>query len=219
MKSLLFILADLVLWTSIAFSLLVIIFYSRLSQTNKYFGISMVFSTIIELFSMAWANEGKNNLIFFHIHTILEFAVLTLFFSRVFDDKHKLWSRWILLSGLFFILFNSIFIQTYETMNSFSLTIVSIYLIKCCLYYFYQIIDQDNSQDQIRFSNYAVFSIFILHSVSLMVLLFGNYMLTSKSVVQDAVWILRALIILLVKFVILFQLIKLIFTFYKQPLL
>jgi hypothetical protein len=67
---------------------------------------------------------------------------------------------------------------------------------------------------QPRFQKFAVFSIFVLHNISLMVLFFGNYLLSVDEDIQMTIWSTRALIILLVKMVILFEIFMVARSFY-----
>lgn len=211
-----YIISEVILWVSIITSLLIVVIYTKLNIPNQLFCISLILSTVVELFAMSWANLGKNNLIFFHINTLLEFTLLTLFFSSLFSFKSRgiLW--WILGLGMTFIVSNTLIVQPIYIMNTISLTALSIYFIGCTLYYFYKNIDQEDFQEQKKFTNYAVTSIFVVHSLSMMVMLFGNYLMTSTSIIQDAIWILRASVTLIVKLLILIQLLRISFNYYLK---
>jgi hypothetical protein len=197
-------------------SVLGCIVYPKTNIANKYFIIFLVFGTAIELLSSSWAEEGRNNLIFFHINTLIEFILLTIFFVSIYDRDKQYLLKWILPIGIFFILFNSLFIQKIDTYNTISLTTVSLYLIGCCLYYFYLAIGHRVEIYQNTFTKYAVFSIFSLHIVSLMVLFFGNFLLNVKGTFVNMIWTIRALIIFVVKLLILIQLIKMAVGYYYK---
>lgn len=214
------ILTILISVVAVVTSILGCIVYPKTNSANKYFIIFLVLSTVIELLSSSWAKEGRNNLIFFHINTFVEFTLLTIFFMSIYEENKRYLFKWILCIGLLFILFNSLFIQKIDTYNSISLTTVSLFLIGCCLYYFYLVIGHRVGIFQHTFTKYAVFSIFSLHIVSLMVLFFGNLLLNVKGTFVDMIWTIRALIIFFVKLLILIQLIKMaVGYYYKKDLL
>ncbi len=216
MSEFVYILANLVLGVAVITSILGSFIYPRLNIVNKYFILFLVFGTIIELISKTWANDGKNNLIFFHINALVEFTVLTLFFASIYETKKQFLLNWLLPSGSVLIICNSLFIQKLNTYNSNSLTLVSIFLIGCCLYYFYHIIDKNESTPQNIFTKYAVFSIFCLHIFSIMILFFGNYLLNADSELVNSIWVIRSFIILFIKLLILSQLIKMTSTYYYK---
>lgn len=202
------ILGLLILFVLVLSSVLGLYLYPKMNVANKYFVVYILTSTIIEFFAKSFANMGINNLVFFHISVILDFIILTYFFSHVLGMAGEKITRWVLVLGILLFLFNSLWVQTIYTYNSINLTISGIYLISCCLWYFYHTIDHQEENMQHTFTQYAVYSIFILQFISIMVLFFGNTLLSMEKDKQSIIWNVRASIILLVKLIILFQLIQ-----------
>lgn len=202
------ILVQLILSISVLSSVLGMYLYPKMNVANKYFVVYIITSTIIEFLSMSFANIGINNLVFFHISVILDFIILTHFFSHALGMAGEKITRYALVCGILIFLFNSLWVQTIYTYNSINLTISGIYLISCCLLYFYHTIDHQEENKQHSFTQYAVYSIFILQFISIMVLFFGNTLLSMEKDKQFIIWNVRASLIFLVKVVILFQLVQ-----------
>jgi hypothetical protein len=208
MNEYLSILVQLILFVSVLSSMLGMFLYQKMNVPNKYFVVYILTSTIIEFLAKSFAEMGINNLVFFHISVLLDFTILTLFFSHTFGIAAEKVAKWILAPVILLFLFNSLFVQTMYTYNSINLTLSGIYLLGCCLYYFYHTIDHQEDNIEITFTKYAVYSIFVIQSISIIVLFFGNTLLEMDAQKQSIIWNVRASIIFVVKIVILVEFIK-----------
>lgn len=200
----------IVLSISAISSLLGIGIFKQSNLQNRYFILYILLGTLVEGLSKLYVYYfHKNNLVFFHINVLLDFIILTLFFSTIFNLKKEIIWKWALIPGIMFIVFTSLFVQNIETFNSVSLTCFGMYIISICLYYFYQNIEYDTENKQNTFTKYAVCSVFILQFASIFVLFLGNTILEIEKENQLIIWFARAVIILMVKILIMVQLINL----------
>jgi hypothetical protein len=204
---------QLIQWVVAISSILGVVVYYYLNTTNRIYIIYMLLGSIIELVATSFSRVGRNNLVFIHLDTLLSFIVLTLFFANMFSIAKDRNLKLVLLTGASLIIINSICFQPITTYNSHTLTAVGAYIIGCCLYYFYRFIDQLQTNTQDIFTKYAVWSIFVLHIISIVVFILGNSLLEVENPAQAIIWFVRALIMLFIKAMILFHLVKILFDF------
>lgn len=166
----------------------------------------------MEVISKIMADEGVENLFLFHVNAILEYSLLVLFFDSLLKSSGYRGIYFMLFPGILAILINTLFIQKIDMFNSYSLTMISLATVLICIYYFILLSDMVLSLDKKIFQAIVVGSIFVIHSSSLVPLLFGNFLVTMEHNTQVIVWILRACIILVVKIIMIYALLPHIFS-------
>jgi hypothetical protein len=158
------------------------------------------------------AKYSIHNIYLIHVHSLIEYGLLIVFFDKLFTKAGKKSPIIMLYPGLALILFNSVFIQKIDTFNSYSLTAISFVVVLLCIYYFYVLSDLNYTLDKKLFLSITVGSVFILHTSSLIPLLFSNFLLNAKSENEIVIWLLRALIILIIKILTFYALLPYLFS-------
>lgn len=145
-------LADLQLWiTNISEALLLINavlcakYLLKVSQAFRVWTYFQLFTLLILIVAkILWLehdhNKSINNLPLLHFYTLVEFALLTLFYHQVFNEI-PVWRKFIvtfsaLVIGL--ILANSIFLQPITVFNTYSKTLTQVIFIFYAVFFFSQ---------------------------------------------------------------------------------
>lgn len=182
-------------------SLLLLVQIKKLTYPFKLITYYLVLSAITEVCALVMAKVYHvNNLIFFHIFAPLELILLGWFFFDFYKKQGKDLPFAIIISpfvGL--LILNSLFIQPYYTFNSYALTLVGVLVIIMSLYAFYLMLEEDREIPLLFEIKWFMISFFIMHCSSLMVLFFSNMIMSLSKDQQLIIWIIRALIILIVK--------------------
>jgi hypothetical protein len=198
------------------FSVFQVVFF--IYNIRKFNGPFFVFvlwilaSASIDAVSIFMAKYSIHNIYLIHVHSLIEYGLLIVFFDKLFTKAGKKSPIIMLYPGLALILFNSVFIQKIDTFNSYSLTAISFVVVLLCIYYFYVLSDLNYTLDKKLFLSITVGSVFILHTSSLIPLLFSNFLLNAKSENEIVIWLLRALIILIIKILTFYALLPYLFS-------
>ncbi len=105
----------------------------------------LVLSAITNLVGVSMALNHHNNMPVFHVFTLLEFLLLTLFFRQLTINANKrLFFDGVMIAFSIFAIINSIYIEPIHTYNSYSRSIESLLLIAFSLISFYAMLGQNN---------------------------------------------------------------------------
>lgn len=192
-----------------ATALVALYLYPRLIYNLQLVCIYVVIASCSEMLALAFANVAKSNIFIYHFYVLLEFFFLSIFFYQEFRRfKKRIPLRIILISGISLIVSNSIFIQSLDTFNSYSATLVSLVILGYCIYYFVLSLEGSNKNQLVKTLKWIVISIFLYHCVSIVVLLFSNVVMQMDVELQANIWGLRIIILLIIKLILLFQFIR-----------
>ena len=187
---------------SVILSFLLMIRFSRLSLVLKFIAIYIIVGASFDVVSAAFYEQKENNLLFLHLFTIFEFILLSKFFQSIFRFLNSKFNiLYITIFGSIFLVANSLFVQTIDIYNSYSHSIVSAIIIAYCIHFFVLILEYSNSSKEFAIIKWFVICLFFLHSVSLIVILFGNLMMDVSRDLQSYVWTFRGIVILATKIV------------------
>lgn len=186
---------------SVLLGLLAFVMYHKCGQVVRVFCIYLLVAGSIDLVSFSFAESGLNNLVFFHLFTLMELGLLGVFFSLILKmlqvSFEVIYLIYLLLAGA---VFNSVFIQPIDSFSTYSTTTVSIIVIAGCIYVFFKMLDEQ-SEDLSLVTKWFLSGLFIYHMGSVVVLLTADLLMTVDSEVQIIIWIIRTFIILLSKIV------------------
>lgn len=163
----------------VLFSSCVILLYSfrRLPQAFKVFTFYLLLELIIEVSAHILAANKIRNLPLLHILTLGEFVLLSLFFRILLKEVafFQKYFNHFFITGIVFIIANSLFFENIFIYNSISKSGVQIAIISYAVIYFYQLTNHVNLQDQLHKSLRLInAAIIIYYSASLFVFLFGQ---------------------------------------------
>lgn len=180
-------------------SLFVLLQYRALPSVLKIFGLYLIFSFCTEIIttSMMWA--GRNNLIYIHCFTLIEFWVLTLFFKEC-NKYHPsiLPYHFILMGGALVIILNSIFVQPLYEFNSYTASMVGWIVILYIIRFLYHTMDLEANHTLSTVKKLVVWML-VYYAATAVVLAFSNEMLGIPKDWQRAVWLVRSFILLMVR--------------------
>ena len=112
--------------------------------------IILLIISILESYGTYTTLNGINNVWAFNIVFVyLETLLLLYFFTLVFNDPK--FARKILILSAIFVLWgviNTIWIQTFDLLQTYSFIMGSFLIIGCCVYYFYKMFDETFFKDQ-----------------------------------------------------------------------
>lgn len=94
-----------------------------------------------------WANYFQeinvNNHWLYHVNCVLTQVLFTIYFLKIFKSKKNKKLLLITFSSfMIFAILNTLFIQPYNTFNSYSYAIGSLFIVSYCLLYFRNLIDK-----------------------------------------------------------------------------
>ena len=206
----------IIVWSVVCLSVLLagltIIRFKAFSGYLRYYGLWMINSAFMETASKVLVDFDYQNLFLFHLNAVIEYSLLVLLFNNLLKDVGHKGIHFILFPGVVLILCNSLFIQTPDTFNSYSLTLISLATVLFCVYYFIQLSDLSWTLDKKMFQAILIGAILVLHVSSLIPIIFGNHLVLMDLNEQYIVWILRACIVLVVKIIMFYALLSYLFT-------
>lgn len=156
----------------------------------------LLISALTNLVVVSLAMNHFNNMPVFHVFTVLEFIILTLFFRELSNNPKAIMLFNILLVAFpVFAILNTAYIQPIHTYNSISRTVESLLLIGFSLASFYTMLGQNhplNKQSKnLMWINAGMLCYF---SGSLFLFIFSKYIM--KDVTANKVaWIIHAVLV------------------------
>lgn len=193
-------LSEYVVYFSALLALLSICCYGRYGAQLKAFCIFILVSGAFDVLAFSFSQLQLNNLPLMHLYTFLELTIWSGFFISVF---HKMKVRYpvkaITVVVLAFCIFNSLFIQQLDNVNSNAATLVSLTIIGFCVLTFYHLIDRDI--EKYKYVKWIVSGLLIYQTMSFIVLAFGKTL--NEFLLEDAmiIWGIRIFIILIAKMI------------------
>lgn len=183
-------------------ALMIILRFHKLQPVLKVVGIYIIVSAAIDLVSFSLYKQVANNLRFLHLFTLFEFVILNHLFKLLFRYfSSKLNVYYLAIPGTLFILFNTIFIQNINSYNSYSSILVSTIIIGYCIHFFILILDIEVQNLQFRALKWFIICLFVFHSISLIIMLFGNMLHDVSIEAQSYVWGFRSIVIFVTKII------------------
>lgn len=118
-------------WVMIALSVLAAQRWKVLSTPLRIVAVWIFFSLFIELGASYARQVYRNNLAWYHAYTLGELLLLSTFYQMILDEKSFIKRYFLPLTAVltFLVVFNSIFIQYIDTINSYSKSLVQLVLI------------------------------------------------------------------------------------------
>jgi len=207
---------EIIIKTTVALStvlaLLLIFKYHKLNFFLKVVGIYIIVGASIDIVSTALYYEKENNLQFLHLFTLFEFVILSYLFKNLFELlKSKINILYLSIPSTIFIIINAWLIQNIESLNSYSSILSSIIIIGFCIHFFILILDIDIKNFQFITLKWFIICLFLYHSISIIVMLFGGIILSISRDVVTTIWGFRSVVIMATKIVISICFIKLFF--------
>ena len=158
-------------------SILLVLITIVLYYHHRYYLWVMLYCVsmgLMEFSSRVYSSVYGNNLFFFHFNAFAEFIITTFYFYYLYA-KLGLKLRYfkpIMISGLV-VLSISVLVNSY----AFSMTFASLVILLFCYYYYYLMLRRERF---VRFDVDLIFvtSLLIMHSISIIVLLFREHLMT-----------------------------------------
>ncbi len=180
-------------------SILGLLYFKKLSPQIQYVVYLSLYFFIGNIVAMVLWINAKNNLFLGHIHTVIEFLLL----SRVYqiEFRHFLPSRFFLILVIIFLSFcllNTYFWQPYTANNSYAKTLESIILIGLAMTYFYKTLREAKieklEKEPLFWINCAILMYF---SVDIFIFIFSNYMLQIAGSLATQIWVIHGIFLIL----------------------
>lgn len=184
--------------------------YRYANKKEKIFIYYIVAIGFFEVLAVAlvWLISDGNNLPGLHLYTLFQFILLTLFFNACFkelSDRFKY--KWVLAIGTVGIITNSIFVQSIFTYNSYSKSLVELYVIIMSLTLFKLLLsDKTHEQAEMKPSVSFVSAVFLQSSVSIIFYIYSNDIMNMKASLMNFIMALRIVINYISMFIIIFGL-------------
>ncbi|MBP7644259.1 MAG: hypothetical protein KA767_13030 [Saprospiraceae bacterium] len=203
MLQILSVLAFVILFLSGIIAVISIINYKKFDISLKFLTIYFVVAFIFEAVSLYLARNGINNLFLFHIYAIIEFSLLVVFFSNlIYSQQAKKRIYVFMVTGILFLIADSLFIQGITVFNSYGLFFVSATVLAMSILFFKMLLDKGEFGLSYERHKWIIFGIFITHAVSIIILFFSNAISGFEKSNQYILWILRSVLIIVAKLLI-----------------
>jgi hypothetical protein len=174
-----------------------------LYRSNKSYFLIFIYClamAMVEASSTYYSIVYKNNLIFFHVNAMAEFSILTFYFYRIYLS---LGSKVESLKKIgvigFLILCISFLVDSIE----FSMTFASFTILLYCYYYYYLRLSKEY-YEKLDLDLIFVTSMLIMHSISMIVILFRSQLFTIQIQYYYVIEITRILALLFTNLSLLF---------------
>lgn len=192
--------ANFTVLLSTLLAIAILLKFKSLSHPLKIVGIYVIASASIDLVSTALYEIRESNLKFLHLFTLIEIILIGKLFQVLYISlKRRINMYYLLLPIILFIILNSAFIQPLHIYNSYSAALASISIIAMSIYFFYLILDFKAPNYDFIVVKWFIYTIFIYHSVSLIIMFLSNVINTLSKESQSFVWTFRILVILATK--------------------
>jgi hypothetical protein len=183
---------------AIVFPLAMALFsYPRLPPALKWLSASLVLGGLSSIVMKLYAMEGQNNMPAFHVYTILEFLLLSLFYRQLFKGK-KLYrlipAAAVLYTGFWII--NILLWQPLTKYNSYSRSAEALLLILYALAYFKYMLDGQLALPYYKAINWINTGLLLYFSGALSLFICGNLIMTSLAL-NTIIWNIHASLVLL----------------------
>lgn len=191
-------------------AILLIIKYYTLNSSLKLVAVYLIGSAAIDIVSSAFFEIQESNLKFLHLFALFEIIVISKIFQLSYwNFKSHLKIEFIGIPVALFVILNTIFLQDLTIYNTYSLALVSIVILGYCIYYFFLLLDFNDSNFEFIVLKWFIYTLFFYHSISLIIMFLGNLLKTIDTESQVYIWLFRVFIILASKVILIFYFSKL----------
>lgn len=191
-------------------AILLIIKYYTLNSSLKLVAVYLIGSAAIDIVSSAFFEIQESNLKFLHLFALFEIIVISKIFQLSYwNFKSHLKIEFIGIPVALFVILNTIFLQDLTIYNTYSLALVSIVILGYCIYYFFLLLDFNDSNYEFIVLKWFIYTLFFYHSISLIIMFLGNLLKTIDTESQVYIWLFRVFIILASKVILIFYFSKL----------
>jgi hypothetical protein len=189
------------LWTFVPCSIILpfivgLINFRALKKPDSIIFIYITVNGLVNLVTSILARSGNNNMPVFHLFTIIELVLLSLFFSSIYNSKHYSIISYIVLAVfLVFAMLNSLFLQNIYMFNTYTRSLEAIIIICYCLWFFYYLISQETRPNNSLIWYTA--GIFIYFSTSFIIFIMSNIALKLDKEQDWIMWHIHGSMVLL----------------------
>ena len=206
--------SDITILVSTILALIILLKFNHLSSFLKVVGIYIIAGASLDLVSSAVFSVKANNLRFLHLFTLFEFVIISYLFHLLFLAlKSKSYVIQIAIPVTLFTLFNSLFLQSINSINTYSSVLCSFIILAFCIYFFRLILDFPESNFQFTTLKWFIVCLFFHHCTSIIVMFFGGLILDISTEMVTYIWSFRSVIILATKLTIAYYFIRLLFLY------
>lgn len=191
-------------------ALILIVNYRKLPYILKVVGIYIIVGAAIDIVATSLYYIQESNLVFLHLFTLFEIVILSHLFHVIFKRlKSKTNVYYIAIPATLLIILNTIFIQNIDMFNSYSSMLTSVIIIGFSIHFYLLSLEFHTPNFQFITLKWFVNCLFIYHSISLIVMLFGSVFHNISQESQSYIWIFRSTIILITKIILISCFLKL----------
>lgn len=177
---------------------LIFLFYrKKFTNTEKIFGYFLITNALFEIIAKVSNVIGfNNNLPGLHAYTLVKFIILCSFFGAVITElgnKFK-WKNF-LIAGSLLIILNSIFIQDIYSFNSYSSTLVELFVVLASISIFLLKL-KPNLKIQIGLKPIIIFTTacFVKSCFSIMIYLYSTEIIKLAEELGVKIWLVNGII-------------------------
>jgi hypothetical protein len=182
-------LSDISAYTSVIPLIISLRYYKSINRTLKPLFILSILSVVAEVLNKIHVEYDINNYYIFHIFTIIEFTLISLFYKRFFLQFKNIRIFEVFIFVFFIIAFIDYKINGLDSMDSFSITVESVILTSYSLILFYfvlqKLIFENLLNTPIFWMNTAIL---IYFSGNLILFVFSNYLLATEPKKYHMLW-------------------------------
>ena len=107
-----------------------LVFYRRLNRSQRLLFFLVLASSIFEtIASIMTAYKFSNNLYVYNSYTVINLNIIFFIYLGLFSPKSKTYIKGFLILANGFAIYNAIFLQPFDTFNSYTLVMVSTILL------------------------------------------------------------------------------------------
>ncbi|RYD56262.1 MAG: hypothetical protein EOP56_13085 [Sphingobacteriales bacterium] len=170
--------------------------YKYLPVALKWFIGYLLLGVLTNVIVKTLATQGINNMPVFHVYTILEFSLLSIFFRQLFFRRLHLILPIIAVVFTVFCLTNMLLWQPISEYNSYSRSAEAILIMVYAIIYFKEALDDQHAIPQKLTVTWINAGLLLYFSGSLFLFICGNYILANVSL-NTIIWNIHASMVLL----------------------
>jgi len=170
--------------------LLYFISFAKLNKTYKIFQSYLVVILFIQIITYYKARNGINNLHFSHYYFIIQFIIISIYYSSLINTLFfkKINYLVLLVIILFLIIQYSIYPELYNSLNVLEIIMTTLPLILYSLYYFFK------GMLYVNKVKYLNFGLFIYLISSFLVFVSGDYIMRFEKEMSLITWKINSII-------------------------
>ncbi len=198
--------------TALFVNVLFLIKIFREKTDLKWFTIAMISALLIQLLARFFAFKFGNNLPLLHLHTLLEFIFISLFYREILFKRNSLNSYFPYLVGgiSVIVIVNSIFLEPLTDYNSNAKTLAQTLIIAYSILYFFNRISIEVSKSNMILNRINA-SILLYYAGSLFIFGFAKIISKGSPLMNTYFWDFNALLYLVFQLLVLITIWSLVF--------